>query len=165
MRFSFELGNKVQFDRAFNRVEKHIEDLRPVWDRVEKIFYRVEQEQFKSEGSKGRSGKWKPLSPEYKKRKEIEYPGANILYRTGALERSLTSKTDDTLLIKEKQEFGFGTRLFYAAFHQEGTSKMPARPPFDFSDSQRTDITKEIQKGLLEIMKGDRQVNESLDVE
>jgi phage gpG-like protein len=163
MRFTFEVEGKAEFDRSFNRVGEHVSDLRPVWDRVEKIFYRIEEEQFKSEGSKGRSGKWKPLKPEYAGRKAIEYPGKLVLERTGKLKSSLTGKTGDTVLIKEKQEFGFGTSLFYAQFHQTGTSKMPAREIFSFSDSTRTDITKEIQKGLLEIIKSDRQIKLDVD--
>jgi phage gpG-like protein len=156
MRFTFEIEGKAQFDRSFNRVEGHIKDLRPIWDRVERVFYRIEEEQFKSEGAKGRSGKWAKLSPEYAARKAIDYPGKLILERTGKLKSSLTSKTSDTVLIKEKQEFGFGSSLFYARFHQTGTKNMPARELFDFSDSQRTDITKEIQKGLLSYIKADK---------
>lgn len=163
MRFTFEFLGKAEFDRSFNRVEKHIEDLRPVWDKVEKMMYQIESEQFKSEGAKGRTGKWKELTKDYAKRKAIEYPGTTILVRTGKLESSLTSKTNETVLIKEKQEFGFGTKLFYAVYHQTGTKKMPARPPISFADDQRTRLTKEIQKGLLEIMKSDSQIK--LDVE
>lgn len=158
MRFTFEVDGKKEFDRSFNRVRDHIEDLRPVWDGLEKIMYQIEGEQFKSEGAKGRSGKWKDLSKDYAARKAIDYPGKSILVRTGRLESSLTSKTGDSILIKEKQEFGFGTSLFYAVYHQTGTSKMPARPPISFADEQRMQMTKAIQKGLLKIMKGDSQI-------
>lgn len=165
MRISFEISGAKEFDRAFNRVGEHVSDLRPVWEHAEKAFYRLENEQFKSEGAKGRSGKWKELTRPYAERKAIDYPGQPILRRTGRLEKSLTGHTADSVLVKDKLEFGIGTNLFYAAFHQEGTSKMTARPPISFSDDQRTVLTKEIQKGLLKVMKADRQVTQSINVE
>lgn len=165
MRFTFEVAGVKEFDRAFNRVEGHISDLRPVWDRVEREFYRIERGQFDSEGSAGRSGKWKPLSRKYAKQKAQRYGVQPILRALGKMAASLTGKTSDTVLIKEKQDFGIGTRLFYAAFHQKGTDKMPAREPISFSDDSRRDLQKEIQKGLLEIIKGDRQITQSLDIE
>lgn len=159
MRFTFVVEGQAQFDRSFNRVGKHVEDLRPVWDKIERVFYAIEDEQFKSEGAKGRSGKWKSLTRPYAKQKAQKYGVRPILQRSGDLYRSLTGKTSDTVLIKDKQEFGIGTRLFYAPFHQRGTSKMPAREPVSFADDQRTRMMKEIQKGLLEIIRKDPQIN------
>lgn len=164
-RFSFEVQGKKEFDRAFNRVEEHIEDLRPVWPHVSREMFSIMDEQFKSEGAKGRSGQWKKLSADYAKWKSLNYPGQPILQRSGRLVAALTNKTGDTVLIEDKQEFGFGTSLFYAAFHQTGTSKMPAREIFSFSDESRTRLMKGVQKGLLEIIKRDRQVTQSLEVQ
>jgi phage gpG-like protein len=165
MRFTFEFSGQVQFDRAFNRIEQHIEDLRPVWDEVERAFYKIEEEQFASEGAKGRSGKWKELSSPYKEIKAKTHPGMPILQRSGKLQRSLTGNTSDSVLRKEKQEFAIGTKLFYAPFHMEGTKNMPAREPISLSDTQRTFLTKEIQKSLLAIIKKDRQVTGVVDVD
>jgi phage gpG-like protein len=164
-RFSFEVQGKKEFDRAFNRVEEHISDLRPLWPHVTRTMQDIMEEQFKSEGSKGRGGKWKDLSPAYEKWKSINYAGKPILQRSGRMFDSLTSKTGDTVLIEEKQEYGFGTNLFYASFHQSGTTNMPARELFSFTDESRTRLTKGIQRGLLEIIKTDRQVTQSLEVQ
>lgn len=163
MRFTFEVEGKAEFDRSFNRVGEHVSDLRPVWNKIERTFHQIESEQFKSEGAKGRSGKWRPLTRNYAVYKAKKYPGMPVLQRSGRLYRSLTSNTGDSILIKTKDEFGIGTTLFYATFHQTGTKNMPAREPISFSDAQRTTLTKEIQKGLLEIIKSDRAIN--LDVE
>ena len=165
MRFTFEVEGKREFDRAFNRVGEHVQDLRPVWPHVTREFFETMDEQFKSEGSKGRSGKWKELEPAYAKQKAIDYPGQPILQRTGKLFASLTGKTSDTVLIEEKDEFGFGSSLLYAKFHQTGTSKMPAREIFSFTELTRTRITKAMQKGLLTLIKGDRDVTKSLEVD
>lgn len=157
-----EIDGVPQFNRAFNRVQEHIEDLRPVWEEVEPAFYAIEEQQFKSEGSKG-GGAWKKLSPLYAKRKEKIYPGQPILQAKGTLYDSLTSKTANTTVIKEKQEFGIGTSLFYAMFHQRGTKKMPKRPPIDFGSDQKRDLGKAMQKGLLEILKRDPSVRSVVD--
>jgi hypothetical protein len=68
-RFSFEVAGVKEFDRAFNRVGEHISDLRPVWDKIERTFYKIEREQFDSEGSHGRTGKWAAITRPYAKRK------------------------------------------------------------------------------------------------
>lgn len=164
-RFTFEINGVREFDRAFNRVTDHISDLRPVWDKIERTFYQIEREQFSSEGSAGRTGKWKPLTRPYAKRKAQKYGVQPILRASGKMASSLTGKTSDTVLIKDPQEFGIGTRLFYAAFHQTGTNKMPAREPISFSDENRRTLQKEMQKGLLEIIKSDPQVSQVLNVE
>lgn len=162
MRFTFEVEGKAEFDRSFNRVRENISDLRPVWDRIERAFNRIEDEQFKSEGAKGRTGRWKPLSRRYAERKAVEFPGMPILQRSGRLYKALTGKSSDAVVVKTKEEFAIGTNLFYAAFHQTGTSKMPAREPISFSDDSRRTLTKEIQKGLLEIIRKETklEVNE-----
>ena len=165
MRFSFEIGSKVQFDRAFNRLGDHLEDLRPVWDEAEQAFYKIEREQFASEGAKGRSGKWAPLSRAYAVSKAAQYGSQPILRASGKLERSLTGNTGDSVLIKEKDEFSIGTKLFYATYHMEGTDNMPMREPISFSDAQRTDMQKAIQLSLIKIVRGDKSITQSIEVE
>ena len=153
--FTFEIEGVQQFNRAFNRIEGHIDDLRPVWDHVERVMFEIEDAQFKSEGSRGGLGKWQPLSRAYAAQKEKTHPGKPILERTGRLMRSLTGKTGDTLLVKEKDEFGFGTAVPYAPFHQRGGGKLPKRAVVDLSSSQKRDLQKGIQKGLLDILRRD----------
>ncbi len=165
MRLTFEVDGKVEFDRAFHRVGEKLEDLRPVWPAIEREFYAIEDEQFKSEGAKGRGGKWKPLSRPYAQQKANKYGVQPILRATGRLEKSLTSKTSDTRVVMEKQEFGIGTTLFYAAYHQSGTKKMPARPVISFSNETRTRLTKTMQKSLLAELRSDRNITRVLEVD
>lgn len=165
MRFTFEIDGQVQFDRAFNRVKEHLEDLRPVWNEVERAFYKIENEQFASEGAKGRGGKWRPLSRPYAKQKARKWGVQPILRASGRLAKSLTGNTSDSVLVQTKQEFAIGTKLFYATFHQQGTSRMPQREVIAFSDAQRTDIQKAMQKGLLRIIRGDAVISRSLNIQ
>lgn len=161
--FTFEVEGIPLFNRSFNRVQEHISDLRPVWDEVQTAFYRIENEQFKSEGARGGGGKWKRLSTTYAKRKAKLYPGMPILQATGRMYEALTSETADSAVVKTKDEFGIGTTLEYPHYHQKGTSKMPKRAPVDFGDQQKRDLQKSIQRGLLEIIKRDPTVRSTLN--
>lgn len=164
MRFTYEVDGVVQFDRAFNRVSEHVSDLTPVWDRAEKAFYEIEREQFHSEGAAGRGGKWAPLTRPYAKRKAERYGVKPILRAGDQLFESLTRRTGSTVLVKEPLEFAIGTSLPYAMFHQRGTSKMAKREPISWSNEQRTRMMKELQKGLLIVIKRDRVVTQKLDI-
>ena len=154
-RFSFEVSGVQQFNRSFSRIEGHIEDLRPVWNIIDRVLFDIEDKQFKSEGAAGSGGKWKKLSRGYAKQKEKTHPGMPILQRTGRLMKSLTGKTGDTILIKDKDEFAFGTSVEYAGDHQRGKGILPQRAVIDFSESQKTELQKGIQRGLIDIIRKD----------
>ena len=63
---------------------------------------------------------WKSLTPNYRKRKDRQFPGQPILRATG--------KMQDRALIKPKGE-GFEVKTTnYGAYHQFGTLKMASRP-------------------------------------
>jgi len=159
MRLTIEVEGVVEYDRAFVSARGHLEDLRPVWPEVERAFQKVEDEQFKSEGSKGRSGKWKPLSRAYAEAKRKKYGDKPILQRTEKLVAAMTSNTSDTVVVKEKQEFGYGTSLFYMPFVNK------VRPVVSLAEDQKTFIMKEMQKGILKAMKADRTITTVLDVD
>lgn len=159
MRITLEVDGVRELDRAFISSRGHLEDLRPVWPAVERAFQKVEDEQFKSEGAKGRSGQWKPLSRKYAEAKAKKYGNMPILQRTQKLVKAMTSNTGDTIVVKDKQEFSYGTSLFYMPFvHRK-------RPVVSLSEDQKTAITKEMQKGILAQLKKDRTVTKALDIE
>lgn len=163
-KFTFEVQGVPQFNRAFNRVTDHIEDLREVWDEVQPVFYKIEEEQFKSEGTKG-GARWKTLSPAYAKRKAKLYPGKPILQASGRMYEALTGQSGDSRVIKTKTEFAVGTSLSYPMMHQTGGKKLPKRPPVNFGESQKREIQKATQKGLLEILRRDPAIRSTLDFE
>ena len=68
---------------------------------------------------------WAPLAASTIARKRH----SRILYETGALEASLAGNTGDSVRAVSHRGLLFGTQVEYAGFHQEGTSRMPARPP------------------------------------
>lgn len=159
MNIRFEVEGVTILNRSFQRVGEHLEDLRPIWETVQRDFWKIEEAQFKSEGAKGAGGKWQALSRPYAKQKAQRHGVKTILRATDRLYSSLTGQTGDTLLFKEKQEFGIGTSVPYAKFHQTGAGKLPKRAVIDFSDSQKRDLSKAIQRDIITAMKRDPAIN------
>lgn len=145
IRFVAEVQGSVQLDRAFNRVEQEISDFRNFWPAVIIAFYDIETEQFHSEGAKGASGQWAPLSPAYKIFKEREFPGKTILRREDALYESMTGPDAlDSILRPEKDELVIGSALPYALTQHK------KRPIISLSENNKRRIVKSIQQRLVE---------------
>jgi hypothetical protein len=118
---------KVEGDDAYERklelLRLQLSDLRSFWPLLTPIVGGWMATVFETEGASiGR--KWAPLTPSYAREKARRFPGRSILIREGGLRdaasrmsrvataRTLTMSIEDPV----------------AAFHQEGTERMPARP-------------------------------------
>lgn len=133
MNLTLTIDGQRKFDGAFRVLTEGLSDFRPVWPEVELQFFRAELEQFNSEGARG-GARWQPLSARYAKQKAKKYPGAPILVLTGRLKRSLTVIGGaDSVRIAEPLSLTLGTRTPYAGYHQQGTKRMPARPPLELT--------------------------------
>jgi phage gpG-like protein len=145
LRFVADISGTEVIDRAFNRVDQEISDFRNFWPGVIATFYEIETEQFQSEGAKGASGKWSPLSPAYKVFKEREFPGKTILRRSDALYESMTGPDAlDSILRPEKDELVIGSGLPYALIHQK------FRPVISLTEDNKRSFIKSIQQRLIE---------------
>jgi len=104
-------------------------DMRPVWD-VGAAAFRLEMDrQFRTQGRYLLGERWVPLSPAYAHRKPQPPAPFGILYRSGELYRSLHDASHpDHVYVRTQTAMEIGTRVPYAAYHQYGTRKMPARP-------------------------------------
>lgn len=104
-------------------------DLTPAWDIVANWFAEQERVQFATEGARW-GQPWAPLKPATIAEKQRRGYPLSILVRTGELERSLSIRS---LSIERlyPQRMTLGTRVPYAHFHQDGTSRMPARNLLD----------------------------------
>lgn len=157
MNFTVSVDGTEELKRAFTSVEKTVTNFRPVWKDVRAKFWEIEQDQFQSEGAKGRSGKWKDLSPAYEEIKVKKFGTfallAGVLIATTDLYKSLTRQTDHTVYQESDTEMSVGTNLPYAKAHQYGRGNLPARPPIDLSDEQKKDVGKTIKKSLLPFIK------------
>lgn len=154
IRFSAEIDGIPTLDRAFNRIEKQIEDLRFIWPAVSQEIYKIEGEQFASEGSVGASGKWVALSKAYAKFKVAKFPNQPILKATTSLFDSVTDPdAPDAIFRPEATALTIGTKREGAVFHQRETSRMPARKIYSFNDSQKRRIQKAVQVGLVQFIR------------
>lgn len=148
-------GFKVEWDSgedtpermvaAFERAGDELADFgQYLFPRMVPVFEAEMAEQFDAEG-KGASGSWAPLSAQYAEWKEQNYPGRPILQREGVLHEALTSSASPfARRVTTADSFDFGTiGVEYADLHQLGTSRMPRRPPFDFSDDFERLLTQE----------------------
>jgi phage gpG-like protein len=146
------IDGEVTINRAFNRLDS-LSDFRPIWPNVIQEFYLIETEQFESEGAAG-GERWTPLSPIYSEYKEQVYPGQKILQAECDLRASLTDlEAAGAILQPREDELIIGTSIPYAKAHQRGTSRMPARPPINFSEAQKRRLQKAIQAGMVRFVR------------
>lgn len=129
MRLTVDIQGEEKLDYAIKSITDQIDDWREVWPEVELVFYRATLGQFRSEGQRG-GDRWRPLSDNYRKWKELKYPGQPILVLTGRLRRSLTATgSEESIRIRERTELTLGSSTPYGRFHQTGTRRMSPRPP------------------------------------
>lgn len=161
IRFTAEVEGVPVLDRAFNRIDEHISDLRSAWPAVAQEFYAIELEQFESQGAAGASGRWVSLSDAYERFKVRAFPGEPILQATHALKDSMTSPDAlDSVFIPEPQQLTLGTRREGARAHQRGVGRLPARPIISLTEAQKRRLTKAIQ---LELVRFTRQLGFQVD--
>lgn len=138
-------------NRAFNRIEEYISDFRPIWPGVATEIYAITAEQFESEGSAGASGKWAALSPAYARFKAVAFPGQPILQAEGHMVDSLTDpEALDAIYRPEPEMLTIGSRDPKARAHHLGLGNLPARPIYSFTERQKRQIQKAIQRGLVD---------------
>jgi phage gpG-like protein len=167
MRISFLVDGRPQFDRAFNRVGDRIKDMRPVFEEVGKEFKEIQAEQFKSEGAKGASGGWQPLSANYAVLKYLVWGSKPILEASGRLKDSLIGNTSDTVSEIRKDSAAFGTSVPYATQHQRGnpSKRLPKREIISFSETQKRRLQKRLQAKILELMRTDGLIKGVVEVD
>lgn len=135
MKLNFELVGADGVQRAIFGGISALPDLRPAWVTVAQAMQEMEAEAFAVEGARRGLPVWAPLSERYRRWKERHFPGRKILELTGDLRRSLAEKGRGHRRILSPTFMLFGTMIRtkrgapYAMFHQEGTRRMPARPP------------------------------------
>ena len=142
-RLSFLVAGEAQIDRILSRFGDAADDLSPVYGDIADDFLEIEERQFTSEG--GGSGGWAPLNARYAARKK----GPGILRETLALFNSLTRRGAPELGSSVTSEGGFP----YPVAHALGTSKMPARPPIDLIEADKTRWTKMVQRHLVNALR------------
>jgi phage gpG-like protein len=141
-----EVENEVQLNRWFDRFEGALKDLTPVWPEVTKAFYKVEEDQFNTEGQ----GKWAPLSPRYARWKAAHAPGRSLLVLEGRLKAAATGGAG-AIANQTPTELQLGlTGVPYFTYHQRGTSHMPQRKVIDLTEEGKMAIMKAFHKSMID---------------
>lgn len=111
--------------------------------------------QFAAEGAGPQAGSWAALSTRYAEWKSKVAPGAPKLVLSGNLREALSSSSAPGALRDVSGEsLTFGTSgVPYASFHQTGTRRMPARPPFDFGSDFEEGLKAAAMAGLREAVR------------
>jgi phage gpG-like protein len=141
---------------AFERAGAEVADLgKHVFPKLGPVFEAAVGEQFDAEGAGPVAGGWAGLSPSYAEWKNGHAPGAPLLVLSGQMRAALTSASSpQALRAWDSTSFSFGTRgVQYASFHQTGTGKMPARPPFDFGPEFEREVTRVTAQGVREAVR------------
>lgn len=126
------------FQLTLARFRDHIADAQPAFEAMADHQAKVNTQQFNTRGGYG-SGGWAPLSPDYAAWKMRHHPGKPLMELSGDLRDSMTTRPFGIDEVTG-QGFVIGTQLPYAAYHQHGTPKMPARPLFGTPQSADTKV-------------------------
>lgn len=145
MTFQLEVNGVELLNNYLEKIIGGIRDLRRFFPDVEKQFEQMQQQWFSSQGR----GSWQPLSPSYAMWKNINFPGQPLLVLSGDLRDSHfdSHSSSDMLTIKVDAPD-------YWIFHQFGTSKMPARPPFAIEQSVQEALGQTLAKAIVRFMSG-----------
>lgn len=134
---SIRLTGDEALDRKLDQLQLFLNDLRPFWPMLVPVFIGWMGAQFQTEGGWGGAA-WAPLSPQYAVWKAMHHPGRTILIRDGDMRRAASEPRRTatprtfTLWIDDPK----------APIHQEGNSRLPARPliPDRLPMSARRDV-------------------------
>lgn len=144
------------FKAAFERAGDELQDFgRHVFPRLTPVFEGALDAQFDARGGGPTAGAWAALSPSYEEWKQRHFPGMPLLEATGDMRAALTQSSSPMAWREwSASEYSFGTAgVEYAGFHQVGTGRMPARPPFDFGPAFDESLTEALQLGVVDALK------------
>ncbi len=142
-RLTISIEGVIELDRALSRWSHDIKDPRPFFEDAEKILKLGVAEQFLSQGDRGSTGGWAPLSPRYAAWKQQKFGPKPILEASGKLKASFTRLTMST------SELVWGSRLAYAKYHQRGTTRMKKRKILEFTQQDKRAFMKALQRMLM----------------
>lgn len=120
---------------------------RGVRQRIKKEISVEISESFKTTGrSTGRQ--WRGLSERYAAWKGVKYPGKGILVATGEMKAHLLSTQLNIMRPMSKTRIQWRHTGPIAAFHQEGSAKLPARPVIIVNKDFGRIIGQHVQDGI-----------------
>lgn len=140
------LFGDVQFERELLRLDERGRDMSPAFHILSKLWVTWNYEQFASEGHRA-SGGWQELADATVVRRGTAHP---ILDETGRLKDEMTD-SGNIEIGPDFMHFTLPDEIdHYGAFHQSGTTEMPQRKPFEWTETDRRAMVRELQRYLIE---------------
>lgn len=131
-----------------------IQSLEPAWQQVgEDLLGDFAQNMVRGGGMFGAGSRWPPLAAStIREKARLGYGAMPPLWRTGAMAASLAEKgAPGNILAAGPASLVVGTSIDYAGFHQQGTSKMPARQIVGISWTRRSGILRRLNEFVQEM--------------
>lgn len=98
----------------------------------------------------GKGVRWRKLAAVTLRKHREEGAGTQPLVLTGALRDSLTERGNPNMRVELRPgTLRFGSRVFYAEFHQKGKG-VPRRTVVGLSKDQRSDVVNQLRSFLME---------------
>ena len=149
-------GEDTVVRRLRARVDR-MRDLTPAWPQIDEVLRAIVRLQASSEGGRG-GAPWQPLAKRTQdERRRLGYgPAHMMLQRTGALVRSLTSLTGDTITVHEAQYYAFGSADPKFKYHQSNQprARLPRRALLQLTADDKNDVVRPIRVYLREGLSG-----------
>lgn len=128
LRITARLSGQKEIDLLLSRLGERSSNLRQPLNDILASMRHWSAKSFKTEGAYP-GPRWARLDPTYASRKGRAFPGRTILRRSDLLYRSLTTSGPRSVGRVGRNRLEYGTEVEHAIYHQEGTRRMPARPP------------------------------------
>jgi hypothetical protein len=143
LKFTFEAHGDTLVSRELLDLGDRALDARPAFRLIADDFREYERLRFESRGY----GTWKPLAPATIREKARKGLDPRILHATLELLHSLTRKRAKGAYVRVFPNFMlFGSSVDHAGYLQTGTTDMPARKPLGFTEAQKVQTLKRLQR-------------------
>lgn len=148
MRLVIQAYGEQALSRKLERFSERALDASPAFARIAILFWQSERVQFDTGGAF--SGGWAPLADSTVAGKARRFEDPRVLIATYSLAASLTSAVaPGSVYSVTPYELFVGSDIFYGAFHQRGTVKMPMRKPVELPEVEKRDMVKVLQAWIV----------------
>ena len=123
----------ARVERLLDKAQRRSKNLMPVWGDLNANVIQPEmQRRFRASGA-AHGRRWTPLRPSTRRQRLTQRGGnrggiARPLWDTGRLRGSWVKRGPESVYSAKRLSFERGTSVPYAAAHQNGTARLPARP-------------------------------------
>jgi phage virion morphogenesis protein len=152
--FNVKVYGVEEVEAMLSRGMAAAEHFEPAMHRIALDIMDVMDKNFESQGRRG-GGSWRQLTARWLEWKMEAGYDPRILHMTGALRRSMSIYEDENQEINiDDNSVEVRSTLPYAAAHQFGTNRIPARPYLEFVEGDPRRWASQCERYLISAMAG-----------